>query len=101
MTAPEPEPSTLPPEVRRFAPWTWSRRKRWLLAVLLPLAYVESPIPVVALFRRGLRPPAGIMEALAIVWWPLETTYNRLPFVKWFYDRQFEVAAALWEIVGL
>lgn len=84
----------IPPLVEWFAPWRWLRHwrpwKRWMLVAAIVLAgYVVSPVLWVPFVNR-FAPPSPVLNALGVLYAPLEAAYNSCPPVKWTYDTAFE-----------
>jgi hypothetical protein len=83
----------LPPRISWFAPWRWSGSAQGALFLLLPVIYVESPVPIEAVGRMGYPPPAIVMQPLVVIWTPLIWGYNNIPAIGSFYDWQFKTCA--------
>jgi hypothetical protein len=91
----------IPPLVEWFAPWRWLRHwrpwKRWALVVVIVLAgYVVSPVLWVPFVHR-FSPPPPVLQALNILYAPLEAAYGFCPPVKWTYDTAFAFGDAVIE----
>jgi len=106
MPVPPPtaEPSPLPRRVAWFAPWRWSRRAKWLGALLLVVMYVEAVVPLATLNRWFMFSPAPrpylldvANDAAAYVFAPIEWAVSKSTYVNWFYETQF---AALHDFVS-
>jgi hypothetical protein len=80
---------SLPPRVRRFAPWTW--RKRWWLvaAPVLVMAYAASIGPAILLVDHG----CFSEESVAFVYRPVLMGHHRAPNVAY---HAFNRYAKIW-----
>jgi hypothetical protein len=89
-------PSSLPRRMTWFAPWTWPCWTRWTAIALLPVLYIELPVPVAALAHRPNGPllPPTLVSVLEIGYAPLSWAYLNVPAVESFYDAQFDAINA-------
>lgn len=74
---------------------TKTAAKWWLVGagVVMPILYVLSPGPVMAMVRSGYG-GSWVQRVVQLLYFPLEWLYNHVGWVRVFYDWWFEVWGA-------